>query len=248
MTGRILLIDDEPHIRRLLIAYLEAEGFAVAEAGTGSEAMAVTRELGPGGVALALLDLGLPDVDGLDLLVRLRSLVPGLPVIVVTARTEEGDRIIGLTSGADDYVVKPFGPREVVARVHAVLRRTRIDTPPAPAPEPHASPERLVRGGLVVDLACREVSLDGRAVRLTALEFDILARLAASPGRVFTRAQLLEQVWGYEHLGDERVVDVHVRSIRRRLHDDASHPRLIGTVRGVGYKLLPAPLPEGDRP
>ncbi len=248
MTGRILLIDDEPHIRRLLIAYLEAEGFAVAEAGTGSEAMAVTRELGPGGVALALLDLGLPDVDGLDLLVRLRSLVPGLPVIVVTARTEEGDRIIGLTSGADDYVVKPFGPREVVARVHAVLRRARIDTPPARAPEPHASPERLVRGGLVVDLACREVSLDGRAVRLTALEFDILARLAASPGRVFTRAQLLEQVWGYEHLGDERVVDVHVRSIRRRLHDDASHPRLIGTVRGVGYKLLPAPLPEGDRP
>ena len=105
-----------------------------------------------------------------------------------------------------------------------------------------------MRGGLVVDLACREVSLDGRAVRLTALEFDILARLAASPGRVFTRAQLLEQVWGYEHLGDERVVDVHVRSIRRRLHDDASHPRLIGTVRGVGYKLLPAPLPEGDRP
>lgn len=248
MTGRILLIDDEPHIRRLLIAYLEAEGFAVAEAGTGSEAMAVTRELGPGGVALALLDLGLPDVDGLDLLVRLRSLAPGLPVIVVTARTEEGDRIIGLTSGADDYVVKPFGPREVVARVHAVLRRTRIDTPPAPAPEPHASPERLVRGGLVVDLACREVSLDGRAVRLTALEFDILARLAASPGRVFTRAQLLEQVWGYEHLGDERVVDVHVRSIRRRLHDDASHPRLIGTVRGVGYKLLPDSVPEGGRP
>lgn len=244
----ILLVDDEPQIRTVLRAYLEADGFAVHDAATGREALDALGMKSGSPFALALLDLGLPDVDGLDLLVRMRAVDPGLPVIVVTARAEEAERIMGLAAGADDYVVKPFRPREVVARVRAVLRRcapprvdrtTETEQPTDPAET--TDPERLVFDDLVIDRGRREVERDGAPVPLSTLEFDILRTLADAPGRVYTRAQLLERVWGYAHLGDERVVDVHVRNIRRRLRDNAGDPQVIGTVRGVGYKFIPRP-------
>ena len=157
-----------------------------------------------------------------------------MPVILVTARAEEVDKLVGLGVGADDYVTKPFSPREVVARVRAVLRRTG-------GPTPGAEERVHLFDGLRIDEHRHEVVLDGSPVELSALEFSLLVALASSPGRVYSRAQLIEQVWGYDFYGDERVVDVHVRNLRKALRDDATAPRLIGTVRGVGYKfLLPA--------
>ncbi len=181
-----------------------------------------------------LLDIGLPDLDGLDVLRTLRR-DSDVYVILVTARADEADTLIGLSTGADDYVTKPFSPREVVARVRTVLRRTRGATAAAP------DDDVLRFEGLTLDPRRRELAVDGREVRLSALEFDLLHALAASPGRVFSRAQLLEEVWGYDFYGDERVVDVHVRGMRRALGDDAAAPRVVGTVRGVGYKFLLSP-------
>ncbi|AWH97105.1 response regulator transcription factor [Dietzia psychralcaliphila] len=221
---RVLVVDDEPHIRRVLRGYLEADGFGVDEAGTAAQArrLAATADL-------VLLDIGLPDGNGLDLLRDLRSISP-VYVILVTARAEEVDRLIGLEAGADDYVVKPFSPREVTARVRAVLRRAREVGPVGAAP--------LTVGGLAVDVGAREVSVDGAGVPLTPIEFDLLATMAAAPGQVFTRRQLLDAVWQDGHFGDERVVDVHVRGLRRALADDPATPRFVATVRGAGYKVL----------
>lgn len=226
----ILIVDDEASIRTLLSAYLTAEGFEVREAATGAEALEVA--LGASPPSLVLLDLGLPDVDGLEVLTRIRAATDTY-VICVTARAEEVDKLVGLSVGADDYVTKPFSPREVVARVRTVLRRAR----------PPASDGVLRFPGLTVDPARREVAVDGEPVTLTALDFDLLLALAEAPGRVFSRAQLLEKVWGYDFYGDERVVDVHVRTMRQALGDDAQRPRIIGTVRGVGYKFLPERRP-----
>ena len=228
MTRRILVVDDEAGIRRVLRGYLEADGFAVSEAATGESAVARVRSDPPD---LVLLDVMLPDVDGIEVLRRVRAF-SDVYVVLVTARTEETDKLVGLAVGADDYVSKPFSPREVIARVKAVLRRGRA---------PVAEVDRLVLDGLTVDLAGREVEIDGRPVTLSALEFDLLVALASSPGRVFSRRQLLERVWGYDFYGDERVVDVHVRSLRKHLGDDATAPRVIGTVRSVGYKCLLEP-------
>lgn len=228
MARRVLVVDDEPGIRRVLRGYLEADGLAVLEATDGEEALSLVRRSAPD---LVLLDVMLPGIDGLEVLRRLRTF-SDVYVVLVTARTEEMDKLIGLAVGADDYVTKPFSPREVVARVRAVLRRGRTTG---------ESPDRLVFDGLVVDLGGRTVERGGRPVTLSALEFDLLAALAGSPGRVFSRRQLLERVWGYDFYGDERVVDVHVRSLRKRLDDDAGAPKVIGTVRGVGYKFLPEP-------
>ncbi len=225
----VLLVDDEPDIRRVLRGYLETEGFAVVEAATGEAALERVRRQEPG---VVLLDVMLPDIDGIEVLRRLRTFTQVF-VVLVTARTEEVDKLVGLGVGADDYITKPFSPREVVARVKAVLRRARGSAV--------QDGERRVFPGLTLDPARREVSSDGRPVTLTALEFDLLAALAGSPGRVFSRRQLLERVWGYDFYGDERVVDVHVRNLRLQLHDDAANPRLIGTVRGVGYKFLQDP-------
>ncbi|WP_347354657.1 response regulator transcription factor [Intrasporangium sp.] len=232
MTRRVLVVDDEPQIRTLLRAYLETEGFAVTEARTGAEALqlALDRADPPD---LILLDIGLPDLDGLDVLTTLRR-QSDVYVILVTARAEEVDRIVGLSVGADDYVTKPFSPREVVARVRSVLRRAR---PMVGTAAPEADPV-LRFAGLTIDPARREVVVDGREVSLSTLQFDLLTALASSPGRVFSRAQLLDRVWGYDFYGDERVVDVHIRNMRKALGDDATDPRLIGTVRGVGYKFL----------
>jgi DNA-binding response OmpR family regulator len=171
----------------------------------------------------------LPDIDGLDVLRQLRAATDPL-VLLVTARAEEVDTLVGLAVGADDYITKPFSPREVVARVRAVLRRDRAAS----------ATDRFVLDGLVLDLASREVLADGRMIDLTALEFDLLAALAGSPGRVFSRRQLLERVWGQDFFGDERVVDVHVGRIRRALDEDPGRPRWLATVRGVGYKAVRA--------
>lgn len=228
MAWHVLVVDDEPGIRDVLSTYLRADGFEVTEVATGEDAVAQVRRRSPD---LVLLDVMLPDVDGIEVLRRLRAF-SDVYVVLVTARAEESDTLVGLAVGADDYVTKPFSPREVVARVKAVLRRGRAGV---------ARDERMVFGELVVDPASRTVEVAGIAAQLSALEFDLLAAMARSAGRVFSRRQLLERVWGSEFYGDERVVDVHVRNLRRRLGDDASAPTIIGTVRGVGYRFLPEP-------
>ena len=212
---RVLVVDDEPHIRAVLRGYLEADGFAVSEAADGEEAVRQVRRDAPD---LVLLDVMLPGFDGIEALRQVRTF-SDVYVILVTARTEEVDKLVGLGVGADDYVTKPFSPREVAARVKAVLRRDRAV---------HQAGAAVLRfDGLTVDPGTREVQADGAPIGLSALEFDLLAALAEAPGRVFSRRQLLERVWGYDFFGDERVVDVHIRSLRARLGDDAANPRLI---------------------
>ncbi len=226
---RILLVDDEPDLRRMVRQYLEAEGFAVAEAADGTEALDRFRDSSPD---LILLDVSMPAPDGFEVLQTLRR-NSDVPVIMLTAKSEEIDRVVGLTIGADDYVTKPFSPRELVARVRAVLRRRR----------PGLADTDAVLGfdGITIDPEKREVVVDDGQLDLSSLEFDLLAGLASAPGRVFTRAQLLEKVWGWDYFGAERVVDVHVANLRKRLGDDAANPRFIATVRGVGYKFVAAP-------
>jgi DNA-binding response OmpR family regulator len=226
---RVLVVDDELHIRAVLRGYLEAAGFAVSEAADGDAAVEEVRRDAPD---LVLLDVMLPGRDGLEVLREVRTF-SDVYVILVTARTEEIDKLLGLGVGADDYITKPFSPREVAARVKAVLRRDR-------GPRDTAGPV-LRFEGLAIDKDAREVQVDGAAVNLSALEFDVLTALAEAPGRVFSRRQLLEGVWGYDFFGDERVVDVHIRGLRARLGDDAANPRLIATVRGVGYKFAGRP-------
>jgi DNA-binding response OmpR family regulator len=213
-----------------LAGYFEAEGFDVTLAADGNEALRAARECRPD---IVLLDVMMPGIDGIEVLRRLRA-ESDVYVIMLTARSDEVDKVVGLSVGADDYVTKPFSPRELVARARAVLRRGR-GTEPTPASE------QLEFDGLVIDVTRHEVARDGSPVELSALEFDLLVALARAPGRVYTRSQLLQQVWGWNFFGDERVVDVHIRSIRRALGDSADAPQLIGTVRGVGYKFLPAP-------
>jgi DNA-binding response OmpR family regulator len=227
---RVLVVDDEPHIRAVLRGYLEADGFAVSEAADGQDAVRQVRQDAPD---LVLLDVMLPGMDGLEALRQVRTF-SDVYVILVTARAEEVDKLVGLGVGADDYVTKPFSPREVAARVKAVLRRDRGAR--------DAGAGVLQFEGLTVDPGAREVRVDSTAVTLSALEFDVLAALTGAPGRVFSRRQLLERVWGYDFFGDERVVDVHIRSLRARLGDDAANPRLIATVRGVGYKFVGRPV------
>ncbi len=226
---RILIVDDEPELRSMLRQYLTREGFEVAEAASGGEAIATVDASQPD---LVLLDVGLPDVDGFEALRMLRS-TSDIPVIMVTARDEEIDRVVGLSVGADDYVVKPFSPRELVARIHAVLRRGAIGA--------RTDDDTMRFDGLEIDTASRDVQMGGGPVELSALEFDLLVALAQRPNRVFTRQQLLERVWGWDYFGVERVVDVHVGSIRKALDDDPANPRFIATVRGIGYKFVGTP-------
>ena len=223
---RILVIDDEPSIVHLLQVYLEHEGFDVATAADGARALQVARAFMP---QLILLDLLLPEVDGLEVCRQLRQ-ESDVYIIMLTARSEETDVVVGLTLGADDYVTKPFSPREIVARVKAVLRRAR---------RPVASQEAEVLSfpHMTIDTGRHTVVACGESIELTALDFDILRTLAMQPGMVFTRAQLLERVWGYDHLGDERVVDVHIGLLRKRIERDAQEPHFVKTVRCVGYKF-----------
>jgi DNA-binding response OmpR family regulator len=221
--GHILVVDDERAIRRLLRMYLTDAGFTVAEAADGAEALEQVRR---GGIDLVLLDLNLPEVDGFEVTRRMRE-VAALPVIMVTARTEEAHRVTGLELGADDYVTKPFSPLEVVARVKAVLRRVSGGQDPA---------RSISLGDIEIEPAARRVSRDGREVDLTRLEFDLLHELAAHPRVVYSRERLLEKVWGYQSAVGAKTVDVHVANLRRKLGDELP----IVAVRGVGYKIEPA--------
>jgi DNA-binding response OmpR family regulator len=230
----VLIVDDEPQIRTVLRAFLEADGFEVSEVGTGADTLRELTRTGARPFDVVLLDIGLPDLGGLDVLQKIRA-TSEVYVILVTARSEEVDKLIGLSVGADDYITKPFSPREVVARVKTVLRRSSAR---AEAKGTEETDGALTFDGLVVDRVRREISTDAGPVTLSALEFDLLLALASAPGRVFSRAQLLEDVWGYDFYGDERVVDVHIRGMRAALGDDAANPQIIGTVRGVGYKFL----------
>jgi DNA-binding response OmpR family regulator len=229
VARRVLVVDDETRIREIVRGYLESEGFEVAEARDGDTALETARDWQPD---LVVLDVMMPGTDGIEVLRRLRT-TSDVPVILLTARSEEVDTLVGLSVGADDYITKPFSPRELVARIKTVLRRG--------AGAPTTASDRLVFGDLVIDVGAHEVSRAGRPVLLSTLEFDLLAALARAPGRVLSRRQLLEQVWGFDFFGDERVVDVHIRSIRKELGDSVDAPELIGTVRGVGYKFLGAP-------
>ena len=219
--GTILLVEDEEDIASLVRAYLERDGFRVLWATRGTEGLA---ELERHDVRLAILDLQLPDADGFDVCRAIRS-TSSLPVVMLTARDEEVDRVTGLELGADDYVTKPFSPRELAARVRAVLRRV----------EPDGTDDRLAAGDVELDRRARTASVAGADVELTGREFDLLWHLAARPGIVLSRAQLLDRVWGLEFPGGTRTVDVHVGQLRRKL----GRPRLIRTVRGAGYKVVP---------
>lgn len=224
MAQRILIVEDDPDVIRVARAYLEREGFTVETAQDGLAGLHAALERPP---TLIVLDWMLPHLDGLAFLERLRK-AQRTPVIMLTARTEESDRVVGLELGADDYIPKPFSPRELVARVRAVLRRAK--------PAAKDEEEVLVHGELQIDPRHRTVERAGRRVDLTALEFDLLYALAGAPGRVFSRDELLDRVWGQDFTGVDRVVDVHVSNLRQKLATIGTDAMLV-TVRGVGYKF-----------
>jgi DNA-binding response OmpR family regulator len=230
MSGEtILIVDDEPTIVEVVELYLQREGFKVLTAADGAAALNVVRQQRPD---LIVLDLMLPGISGLELTREIRT-AGTLPIIMLTARGEETDRVVGLELGADDYVTKPFSPRELVARVKAVLRRTQ---PPVAAPERAAS-NVIAIGGLRLDAAARSVALDGQPINLTAREFDLLLFLMQNPGQVFTREQLLDNVWGYTFASDLSTVTVHIRRLREKIERDPANPVFLQTVWGVGYKF-----------
>lgn len=224
---RALIVDDEAALAEVVASYLQREQFETRTAVDGSQAVALAREFDPD---VVVLDLGLPGADGLEVCRQLRNFSDAY-VVMLTARDTEMDTIVGLTVGADDYITKPFSPRELVARIRALLRRPRTVT----GGDQAAPPRRF--GKLQVDIAAREVHLDGEPIRLTRTEFDLLSALSARPGVVLTRRQLLETVREGPWVGDEHVVDVHIGHLRRKLGDNASTPRYVLTVRGVGYRM-----------
>ncbi len=231
VVRRVLVVDDEEPLARMVASYLERDGFEVSVAHDGKTALDLARALDPD---VVVLDLGLPVLDGVEVCRVLRTF-SDCYVVMLTARTDELDKLIGLSVGADDYLTKPFSPRELVARVHVMLRRPRAD-PAKPAPAHEEQPARVF-GPLSVDVAGREVHLDGERVALTRTEFDVLAALSARPKLAFSRRQLIEAVWGQTWIGDEHLVDVHVGHLRRKIGDDAEAPRFVRTVRGVGYRM-----------
>jgi DNA-binding response OmpR family regulator len=226
MAETVLVVDDDATTRDVIVRYLEREGFEALEAEDGGRARAVIESAGPN---LVILDLMLPGIDGLSVMRWMRS-TGWTPVIMLTALGEETDRIVGLELGADDYVTKPFSPRELVARVRTVLRRSGPSAPTV---------ERLETGDLVLDAAAREVRKGDAEVRLTAREFDLLWFLASHPRRVFSRDQIMSRVWGYDEGLDTGTVTVHVRRVREKIEDDPSEPRHLETVWGVGYRFTP---------
>ena len=224
-SATVLVVDDERKIRELVRAYLERDGYAVLLAGSGQQALETATRTNPD---LVVLDLMLPDLAGEEVARSLRALSP-VPIVMLTAKAAEDDRVAGLRLGADDYLVKPFSPRELVARVEAVLRRTRG--------QGHGADLSFDHGRLVVDREAHEIRLDGAAVPLTRSEFDLLAALAGRPGRAWSRYELVTRVQGYDYEGYERTIDAHVKNLRRKLAEDPRRPRYVVTVPGVGYKF-----------
>ncbi len=225
MAQRILIVDDEENIRDLAALYLEKEGFTVDQAGSGREALARFQQSEP---ALVILDLMMPGMDGFELCRELRR-EHDVPIIMLTARSDDVDKIVGLELGADDYMTKPFNPRELVARVKAILRRSETG---------RRVPNAITIANLTVDKARREVRVDDELLNLRTKEFDLLAALVGNPGIALTREQLLESVWGYDYAGETRTVDVHVQHLRSKLAGALVH---VETLRGVGYKLSESP-------
>jgi DNA-binding response OmpR family regulator len=219
----VLVVEDDVRIRRIVAMSLRAEAFEVLEAGTGEEGLAALRERD---VDVVLLDLMLPGIDGIEVCRQVRR-TSDTPVIMVTARSDSHDVIAGLEAGADDYVTKPFVARELSARIRALVRRAR-----GPGLRP-----RLTVGGLEISPQEGTVTRDGEPLALTRTEFRLLTELAAEAGRVFSREELLERVWGYDYFGDSRLVDVHVRRLRKKVERDPGNPTVVTTVRGMGYRI-----------
>ena len=219
--GRILVVDDDAALSEMLTIVLRNEGFEPRICATGDRALADFREFRPD---LVLLDLMLPGKDGIDVCREIRA-ESGLPIVMLTAKSDTIDVVVGLESGADDYVVKPFKPKELIARIRARVRRHE-----------DSAPETLTVGDLTIDVAGHQVSRDDKPIQLTPLEFDLLVCLARKPWQVFTREVLLEQVWGYRHAADTRLVNVHVQRLRSKVEHDPENPEIVLTVRGVGYK------------
>ncbi|GAC1417566.1 MAG: response regulator transcription factor [Actinomycetota bacterium] len=226
MTTRVLVVEDEPVVRDVVVRYLRSEGYETAEAADGRQAQRSFTEMTP---SLVLLDVMVPHIDGFELCrwIRERSSVP---IIMLTAKGEETDRIVGLELGADDYVTKPFSPRELIARVRSVMRRSEITSTRQPP---------IVHGGLIIDAASREATLDGHRLELRALEFDLLRFLACHPRTVFTREQIMLGVWGGVAASDSGTLTVHIRRLREKIEQDPSRPRRIETIWGVGYRFSP---------
>jgi DNA-binding response OmpR family regulator len=227
----VLLVDDEESVQKLLTYPLEREGYTVVQARDGEEALERYRETP---VDLVILDLMLPRLDGLAVCRRLREERSAVPIIMLTARGDEGDKVLGLELGADDYITKPFSIREFMSRVRALLRRAQLSPAGAPA-------EVIEVGDLRIDTTRRSVQARGEAVQLTYLEFELLRTLASNPGRVFTRKELLDELWGGSDFRDPRTIDVHVRHLREKVERDPAEPELIFTVRGAGYRFRETP-------
>ena len=240
---RALVVDDEPSLVRAVVGYLEREGFRVDSAPDGEQALSLARRDNPD---VVVLDLGLPGIDGVEVCRVLRTFSDAY-VIMLTARADEIDKLIGLAVGADDYLTKPFSPRELVARIRTMLRRPRIGTGAVPGTASAAgdsasaagasTPAPRAFGALTVDPAAREVTLAGVAIHLTRTEFDVLDTLSEHPRQAFTRRQLIARVWDGDWVGDEHLVDIHIGNVRRKLDDDPAAPQYILTVRGIGYRM-----------
>ncbi len=229
VARRILVVEDNPDLAGLLVMHLRDAGYSVQQAGDGRSAL---QQLAGDAVDLVILDLMLPDLDGLDVCRRLRARPEYLPILMLTAKSTEFDRVLGLEVGADDYVTKPFSIRELLARVKALFRRVDAMT------EAPAEPHRVLRfDGLTIDPSRRRVALDGAEVHLTGREFDLLAHFASHPGLVYSRAQLLDLVWGYGHDGYEHTVNSHINRLRAKIERTPAQPRYILTVWGIGYKF-----------
>lgn len=223
--AKILVVDDDPAIRNLIHRFLTKQNYQMESAEDGKSAMAMFEQFNPD---LVILDVNLPDANGYNLCQEMQGRT-GVFVLMLTSRTDEADKIKGFSQGADDYITKPFSLGELGVRVGAILKRQRIVTT--------AEQQSLLFDKLMVDPVRREVKLDGELISLTALEFDLLHFLASHPGRVWRRAELIQEVWDYEYVGDQRVVDVHIGQIRKKIEIDVNQPALIQTVRGVGYKF-----------
>ena len=223
--AKILVVDDDPAIRNLIHRFLTKQNYQMESAEDGKNAMVMFEQFNPD---LVILDVNLPDANGYNLCQEMQSRT-GVFVLMLTSRTDEADKIKGFSQGADDYITKPFSLGELGVRVGAILKRQRIVTT--------AEQQSLMFDKLMVDPVRREVKLDGELISLTALEFDLLHFLASHPGRVWRRSELIQEVWDYEYVGDQRVVDVHIGQIRKKIEIDVNQPALIQTVRGVGYKF-----------